>query len=203
MLVFWVASPSTLRLTPGSALRIAMLFQAIPRICPTPTLSGKPYLYKNSRCMKQKQHLPPVAHISTLCHHWLALPDEVTDPIYTDHWPPAHETTPSYSFRKGDLVLIRFPFQERQGMKLRPTLVLAATPDILTVCFMTTQLEPQDTVDVLLHPDMTNGLDRDTLIKTSRLASLQRNMAVKRIGRIGEVAMQELNLKLMRWLDLP
>jgi len=153
--------------------------------------------------MKQKHKLPVQEEISTPCHRWLALPDEETDAFSAHHFPPAHEADPSYSFRKGDLVLIRFPFQEKEGMKLRPSLVLAATTDILTVCFMTSQLHPQESLDVVLRPDAGNGLDRDTLIKTARLASLQRNMAVRRIGRIGEAALQELNRKLMRWLDLP
>lgn len=147
--------------------------------------------------------MPLMANISTLCHHWMTLPEEATDSLHTNNYPPAQEASPSYSLRKGDLVLICFPFQEKEGTKLRPTLVIGATTDFLTVCFMTTQLQPQDPLDVMLHPDLANGLDRATLIKTSRLATFPRNMAVKRIGRMGEVPMQELNRKLMRWLDLP
>ena len=153
--------------------------------------------------MKENRNPAPGADITTPCHHCLALPDEGTAQHYPDDFPSLYEADPSYALRKGDLVLIRFPFLEKEGMKLRPSLLLAATQDIVTVCFMTSQRHPQEPLDVLLQPDAGNGLDRETLIKTSRLATLQRSMVVKRIGRLGEAVLQELNRKLMRWLDLP
>lgn len=41
---------------------------------------------------------------------------------------------------KGNLVLIKFPFTDLSGSKLRPELVLAQTELDLTVCFITTQI---------------------------------------------------------------
>jgi len=52
--------------------------------------------------------------------------------------------------RKGDIVLITFPFSDLSGAKLRPALVLANTEKDLTVCFITTQLQWKEPTDISL-----------------------------------------------------
>ena len=59
---------------------------------------------------------------------------------------------------KSDVVFITFPFTDLSGSKLRPAVVLVDTPMDMTVCFITTQVGWQETTDVLLQPNATNGL---------------------------------------------
>lgn len=73
---------------------------------------------------------------------------------------------------KGDIVLITFPFTDLSGSKLRPTVVLAETELDITVCFITTQLQWQEFTDVQLLPTSSNGIRKQSLIRTSKIATL-------------------------------
>ena len=73
---------------------------------------------------------------------------------------------------KGDIVLITFPFTDLSGSKLRPTVVLAKTELDITVCFITTQLQWQEFTDVQLLPTSSNGIRKQSLIRTSKIATL-------------------------------
>ena len=78
---------------------------------------------------------------------------------------------------KGDIVLITFPFTDLSGSKLRPTVVLAETELDITVCFITTQLQWQEATDVQLLPTSANGLRKQSLIRTSKIATLDKALA--------------------------
>jgi mRNA interferase MazF len=43
------------------------------------------------------------------------------------------------SLRKGDIVLVPFPFADLTRLKLRPAIVLCTVADEVTVCFISSQ----------------------------------------------------------------
>ena len=91
---------------------------------------------------------------------------------------------------KGDIVLITFPFTDLSGNKLRPAVILADTVEDVTVTFITTQIKWQEPTDVLLTPTSNNGLKLPSLIRTSKLATLDKALIR---GRIGKLSFDELN----------
>ena len=97
---------------------------------------------------------------------------------------------------KGDIVLITFPFTDLKGSKLRPALVLADTSLDLTVCFITTQTQWQESTDVLVSPSTANGLRVQSLIRTSKIATLDRVLAKGLLGRLSQTEISDLNSKL-------
>ena len=104
---------------------------------------------------------------------------------------------------KGDIVLITFPFTDLSGSKLRPAVVLADTSLDLKVCFITTQIGWQELTDVPLAPTATNGLRKQSLIRTSKIATLDKALAKGLLGKLGPTELTELNSKLKLLLQLP
>lgn len=97
---------------------------------------------------------------------------------------------------KGDIVLITFPFTDLSGSKLRPAVILTDTNLDLTVCFITTQIQWQESTDVLLLPNLTNRLKKQSLIRTSKIATLDRILVKGLLGRLTPNELAELNNKL-------
>lgn len=104
---------------------------------------------------------------------------------------------------KGDIVLITFPFTDLSGSKLRPVVVLADTGLDLTGYFITTQTGWHEASGVFLMPKETNGLRKPSLIRTSKIATLDRTLAKGLLERISEQEIAELNTKLKQLLQLP
>lgn len=104
---------------------------------------------------------------------------------------------------KGDVVLISFPFTDLSGSKLRPAVVLAVTNLDLTVCFVTTQTGWQEATDVLLTPTITNGIRTRSLIRTSKIATLDKTLAKGLLERLSGQELSELNTKLKLLFRLP
>ncbi len=103
---------------------------------------------------------------------------------------------------KGDIVLIPFPFTNLTGSKLRPAVILAETTPDLTVCFITTQLQWQETTDVQLMPTSSNGLRKQSLIRTSKIATLDKTLAKGLLGQLSSNELSDLNDKLKTMLLL-
>jgi mRNA interferase MazF len=97
---------------------------------------------------------------------------------------------------KGDIVLITFPFTDLSGSKLRPAVVLADTDIDLTVCFITTQMGWQEPTDFQLTPTLTNGLRKPSLIRTSKIATLDKALAKGLLGKLSTQETSELNAKI-------
>lgn len=104
---------------------------------------------------------------------------------------------------KGEAVLITFPFNDLIGSKLRPAVVLASTSLDLTVCFVTTQLGWQETTDELLTPSTSTGIRKPSLIRTSKIATLDKALAKGLLGKLSVIEVSALNSCLKLLLQLP
>ena len=104
---------------------------------------------------------------------------------------------------KGDIILIPFPFTDLSGNKLRPAVILADTNLDFTACFITTQIGWQEPTDILLSPTITNGLKKKSLIRISKIATLDRTLAKGLLGKLSLTEMTELNVKLKILFQLP
>ncbi len=104
--------------------------------------------------------------------------------------------------RKGEIILITFPFTDLSGSKLRPAAVLASSNLDITVCFITTQIASQEVTDVALQPSTGNGLKKPSLIRTSKIATLDKSLAKGLLGNLTQVDITALNKSLKILLQL-
>ena len=104
--------------------------------------------------------------------------------------------------QKGDVILVSFPFTNLTGDKLRPAIVLAESRLDITVCFVTTRLHWQETTDVPLFPSQQNGIQKESLIRTGKIATLDKTLAKGLLGNLSATEIEELNQRLKEFFQL-
>jgi mRNA interferase MazF len=104
--------------------------------------------------------------------------------------------------KKGDTVLIPFPFSDLSGSKLRPALVLISTEFDVTVCFITTQFQWKENQDIELIPSSENGLKKKSLLRISKFSTIDKDLILGRIGTLEKNYIYTLNKNLIKILQL-
>lgn len=104
---------------------------------------------------------------------------------------------------KGDIVLIPFPFTNLAGTKLRPALVLIENTLDVTVSFITTQLQWMEPTDIILQPQTGNGIKKTSLVRLSKIATIDKSLIVGTIGNINQTQLTEVNLNLKILFQIP
>ncbi|MEB2775552.1 type II toxin-antitoxin system PemK/MazF family toxin [Algoriphagus sp. D3-2-R+10] len=99
---------------------------------------------------------------------------------------------------KGDVILVPFPFTDLTGLKNRPALVLLATEYDITVAFISTQIKGASSLDLLIHPNIENGLKRESLIRVSKIVTLDKKIVLGRLGRISDNDIKSIDSKLIQ-----
>lgn len=99
--------------------------------------------------------------------------------------------------KKGDIILIPFPFSDLSGSKNRPALVLVDRGLDVIVAFVSTQREYKENLDLSLKVNLQNGLKKDSIVRLSKLATIDKSLAIGRIGEISDNAMRTLNQNLI------
>jgi len=99
--------------------------------------------------------------------------------------------------KKGDIVLIPFPFTDLSGNKNRPALILINGIIDVTVCFLTTQLKFQSEYDIKIEPAGNNGLKKTSIIRLDKIATIDKDLVLGKLGNITarETKLLNLNLK--------
>lgn len=104
--------------------------------------------------------------------------------------------------KKGDVVLIKFPFTDLSGSKLRPAVVLFDSGNDLIVAFITGVLAVKSIGDISLKRNDTNGLKKDSVIKLSKLATLSKDLIAGKIGALSEAELAGIDHGLREMLQL-
>lgn len=96
--------------------------------------------------------------------------------------------------KKGDVILIPFPFTDLTGSKLRPAVVLYASREDIMLVFITSNIANPEPLDMQLTPNPHNRLKQKSLLKTGKIATLHVQLAVGKIGQLTPQELDELNV---------
>jgi mRNA interferase MazF len=97
-------------------------------------------------------------------------------------------------YRRGDIVLVSFPFTDLSSSKRRPALVIS--PDAFNqhgqdvVLVAITSQEPDDKAVALKRNDFVDGgLPKDSFVKPAKIFTMHSTMILKRIAMVVRVRM--------------
>ncbi|MEK7175226.1 MAG: type II toxin-antitoxin system PemK/MazF family toxin [Patescibacteria group bacterium] len=105
---------------------------------------------------------------------------------------------------KGKIVLVPFPFTDLSGHKVRPALVLQADVrgDNFIVCFISSRENKESEFNIKVKASSQSGLKVDSIIKVSKIATLEKRIALGEIGILESKIIKEVDKKLKIIFDL-
>ena len=88
---------------------------------------------------------------------------------------------------KGTIILVPFPFTDLSGHKVRPALVIYEEKrgeDCVVVFISSLTTKKVGPFEVTIKATETNGLKVDSLLKVSKIATLQKKIILGELGRL-------------------
>ena len=104
--------------------------------------------------------------------------------------------------KKGDIILLSFPFTDLKGNKIRPALVLVVSDLDVIVAFITTQFKWQNPFDILLEPNDSNGLKKTSLLRLSKITRIDKDLILGKLGELSAFDIEIINSNLLKILNL-
>lgn len=109
----------------------------------------------------------------------------------------------------GDIVLIRFPQADLQAGKLRPALIIAVVPgrhaDLLLALISSRTYQAVTHFDEIIDPAdtdfTTTGLKVRSVVRLSRLASVDAAVINARLGSVAPGRLQQIQKRLADWIQ--
>jgi len=104
--------------------------------------------------------------------------------------------------RRGDIVLVPFPFTDLSQEKVRPAVVISVENDVdVGVAFISSIISGEPaSVDFVLsesHPDFSvTGLKRASVFKMNKVLTLERSKILRRLGRVSPSIQREIDIRL-------
>ncbi|MEW5729559.1 MAG: type II toxin-antitoxin system PemK/MazF family toxin [Pseudomonadota bacterium] len=106
------------------------------------------------------------------------------------------------TFERFDLVVVPFPFSEREGAKRRPALVVSSTDfnlthDHVVLAMVTTGARTRWPSDVAISPGAATGLAVPSVVRL-KLFTLDRALILRTIGKVSGADAVKLDQALRR-----
>jgi mRNA interferase MazF len=105
---------------------------------------------------------------------------------------------------KGKIVLIPFPFTDLSGQKVRPAVILNSQnkKEDCIVCFVSSVKNSKlDTFDIKVKANTKNGLKIDSIIKISKIATLDKKTILGELGELDKEIISIIDTKLKKLFD--
>ena len=86
----------------------------------------------------------------------------------------------------GEIVLLEFPYTDMEGHKQRPAVVLKDTNDNDAIFLRITSKSRAEKFELKINEWKQAGLLKPSVIRIHKIASLQTNLVVKKIGKLNK-----------------
>lgn len=113
--------------------------------------------------------------------------------------------------KKGDVVLVTFPFTDLTSVKVRPALVISndsynAIQDDIVLLLITSNISRLSSDDYLLESENTEfagtGLKKASVFRVGKLQTLKKTLLVSKLGIAGSGILMEIENRLRNLLEL-
>jgi len=119
-----------------------------------------------------------------------------------------HSTQPL--LKRGDVVLVPFPFTDLTSQKLRPAVILSVDPQRIDVviAFVSSVVSPEglSATDYVLRQDdadfVRTGLKKTSTFRMRKLLTIERSRIIRRLGRVSPAIQKELDIRLRQAVGL-
>lgn len=107
-------------------------------------------------------------------------------------------------YKKGTIILVPFPFTDLSGSKVRPAIIVSHNlrGDDVVVLFISSQIKHRGTHDIAIKPDTHNGLKLSSLIKCTKIATLDKKIVLGELGRVSPAIQKKIDQTLKRILHV-
>jgi mRNA interferase MazF len=107
------------------------------------------------------------------------------------------------SYSRGEVVLVRYPFSDLSGSKVRPAVIVNAphTSQDIFILPLTSKTKSLQPGEFLLKDWRSAGLNVETAVKRS-VYTVHQSLIVQRVGRLSALDLKELDDCLRQWLGL-
>lgn len=108
------------------------------------------------------------------------------------------------SYECGDVILVAFPFTDQTNRKQRPAIIVSTStynterPDLIIMA-VTSQIRAENSFDCLVSDWQAAGLLKPSTVKPV-IATIERGLVIKRLGRLIEVDQRAVSAALRRMI---
>lgn len=99
--------------------------------------------------------------------------------------------------RKGDIVLVSFPFTNLKGNKRRPAVILFVDELDVIAAFITSRIKNPKAFDFPIEPSKNNNLKKPSLIKIAKICTLDKNLIRGKLGELTSAEKVEINKRMV------
>jgi mRNA interferase MazF len=112
----------------------------------------------------------------------------------------------THPYSRWDIVKVPFPFTEGSGDKRRPALIVSAEMlskehRLYWLVMITSVVDPKWAGDIEIKDFVKAGLPVRSIIRTAKIATLQEDRILGRLGHLDRKESQQVVAQLDKWLE--